>query len=336
MDLYLLSSLMLILGGLALWLKKTYLQPVTLFAYGLSLMIVAFVESSNIQFIFAVRYFVYVISGFVIAFMPIIFILIFILILLKGRKASKEQLSDTIINSLIAIFLLAVTVIIMWGMFSFEQEAWEGLVSALVNMTIYFIAIIFIFIILNAYLHLLPTKSPVQLIAILGARVEDSEQIPLVLTRRVRYAIKVYSKLTSDEQKNVRFIVSGSQSVSGAISEALAMERLLIAGGIPQSQIILEEQATTTEENLYFVKRVVESNQWLGDLLVITSDFHLVRTQLLAWNQVVSVNLKGASTPFWLVPYYLVRDLLGFIVLTKGINVMLLIYLLVRGFIIQI
>lgn len=70
--------------------------------------------------------------------------------------------------------------------------------------------------------------------------------------------------------------------------------------------------------------------------MVITSDFHLVRTQLLAWNQVVSVNLKGASTPFWLVPYYLVRDLLGFIVLTKGINVMLLIYLLVRGFIIQI
>lgn len=334
-DLYLLSSLLLIIGGIALWLKKTHIQPVTFFAYGLALMMVAFVESSNIQFIFAVRYFVYVISGFVIAFMPIIFLLIFILIILKGRKASKEQMSQMITNSLIAIFLLAVTVIIMWGMFNFEQESWEALVSALVNMTIYFVAIIFTFITLNTILHLLPVKSPVQLIAILGARVEDPEQIPLILTRRVKYAIKVFNKLTSTEQKNVRFIVSGSKSVSDAISEALAMERLLIKDGIPKSQIILEEQATTTEENLFFIKRVMESNQWLGDLLVITSDFHLVRTQLLAWNQGVTVNLKGANTPFWLVPYYLVRDLLGFIVLTKGINVTLLIYLFIRGFIVQ-
>ena len=303
-----------------------------MFAYGISILIVGFVESSDLQFIFAVRYFVYVISGFVIAFIPIVLILIFILIMLKAQKASNEQRSTLVIDGFIASFLIIVALVIIWGMFNFEQQFWESLISALVNITVYFIAIIFVFICLNLVLHFWPNKRPISVIAILGARVEDSEQIPIILKRRVRYAIQVFNKLTKEEQTQLSFIVTGSQSAAESISEAKAMQRLLLAYHIPKEQIILEEQARTTQENMKYIQRILGASSWQGNLLLITSEFHLVRTQFLAWQQGLSVSLKGAQTPLWLLPFYLVRDLLGFIVLTKGVIVLLLMYLMVRDF----
>ncbi|MBG9982870.1 YdcF family protein [Aerococcaceae bacterium DSM 111020] len=332
MDLYVISSMFLILGLLFIRLKKINLQPMTMLSYGLSIGIVAFLETSDHQFVFILRYFIYLISGFVIAMMPIIFVLIFIFILLKGMKSSEFQKYGLFLDGLIAVFLLVLTLFIIWAMFHFEQEAWERLIASLVNMTIYFMAIFFVFIILNVCLHYWPLSYPINAIVILGAQVENPEQLPQILKSRVQYALKIFQTLSDQEQQAIHFIVSGSRSNENLISEAKAIHDLLLQHGIPSNKIILEEEARSTHENLKFISDILLNKKQKNNILVITSDFHLVRTHILGWHHQLYFQLKGAPTPIWLLPYYLVRDFISFVVLTKGTHVLLLIYLLLRSF----
>ncbi len=332
MDLYVISSIFLIFGLLFTYLKKMNLQPMTMFSYGLSIGIVAFLETSNNQFVFILRYFIYLMSGFVIAIIPIVFVLIFILILLKGMKTSKYQRFGLFLDGLIAVFLLIMTLFIIWAMFNFEQEAWERLIASLVNMTIYFMAIFFVYIILNIGLHFWPLHYPINAIVILGARIEDPEQLPRILKNRVHYALKIFHSLSDKEQQDLHFIVSGSSSEEDLISEARAMHNMLIKEGIPSNKIILEEQARSTHENFKFINDILTTASQKNNILVITSDFHLLRTHILGWHNGLHFQLKGAPTPFWLLPYYMVRDFISFVVLTKGTHVLLLLYLLIRSF----
>ena len=79
-------------------------------------------------------------------------------------------------------------------------------------------------------------------------------------------------------------IVSGGQGPGEDITEAEAMAGALLAAGISADRIWLEDQATSTEENLRF------SFALIGDttgqtVAVLSSEYHLCRAKLLAQRQ---------------------------------------------------
>jgi len=78
-------------------------------------------------------------------------------------------------------------------------------------------------------------------------------------------------------------LVSGGQGPEEDITEALAMERYLLASGIPASKIVKEEGATSTGENFKFGKIILDER--LNDsysVCVITNDYHVYRARYLA------------------------------------------------------
>lgn len=61
------------------------------------------------------------------------------------------------------------------------------------------------------------------------------------------------------------------------------MARYLIAGGVPEDLVILEDQATSTAENFrYSVPLLAEAVPEYGSVCFITSDFHILRSTILA------------------------------------------------------
>lgn len=118
-------------------------------------------------------------------------------------------------------------------------------------------------------------------IIVLGAAVRG-EQITTALQKRLNAAIEYY-----EENPDVIIVVTGGQGPQEDITEALAMERYLMANGIPQDNIIKEEKATSTYENFKYSKELLDdyfAEQGKTDykLAYVTDDYHIYRAGQLA------------------------------------------------------
>jgi uncharacterized SAM-binding protein YcdF (DUF218 family) len=105
-------------------------------------------------------------------------------------------------------------------------------------------------------------------------------------------------------------VVSGGQGGGERISEALAMERYLVAHGIPTARIIREEQSTSTIENLKFSKELLNSKGAFDgtEVTLITSNFHMYRALKAAQGQGIRANSYGVGVAWYLLPGAFLRE----------------------------
>ena len=120
---------------------------------------------------------------------------------------------------------------------------------------------------------------------VLGARL-DGYKVSNTLKLRLDKAIEYYNK-----HKDINIIVSGGKTNSSDISEALAMENYLIANGVNKDNIIKEDKATSTLENIIYSKSILDNSNYDGNVLIVTSDFHLFRGRLIA--SILGIENKG-------------------------------------------
>lgn len=115
-------------------------------------------------------------------------------------------------------------------------------------------------------------------IIVLGAGIKG-ERIGTNLQKRLDTAI-VYHKQNPDAV----IVVSGGQGPYEDISEALAMERYLVANGVPQDKIIKEDRSTSTQENFEFSKKLLDLRFGEGqyNAAYITNGYHIYRAGLVA------------------------------------------------------
>ena len=114
-------------------------------------------------------------------------------------------------------------------------------------------------------------------IIVLGAAVRG--EIPSgALRDRLDVAVAYWEK-----NPNAVIVVTGGQGAQEDITEALAMERYLLAHGVDKDHIIKEERSTSTEENFVFSKALLDET--LGrdhTACFITNEYHIYRAGELA------------------------------------------------------
>ncbi|WP_335872002.1 YdcF family protein [Bacillus sp. 2205SS5-2] len=143
----------------------------------------------------------------------------------------------------------------------------------------------------------------VDYVIVLGAGIIKGKP-SLVLEERLALAI---TYLENNRDANV--IVSGGIDVGEKISEAEAMRIYLVNAGIDEERIMIEDQATSTYENLLFSKELMENNK--EKVLIITSDFHLFRSKYIAESIGLEAFGTGASVPAPLIPLVHTREMLA-------------------------
>ena len=121
-------------------------------------------------------------------------------------------------------------------------------------------------------------EEPVDYMVVLGAKV-NADGPSVSLWDRICGA---YTYL--EEHPNVVAVVSGGQGTDEPITEAECMYRELVSLGIDPHRVWVEDQATSTWENLQFSLNLIEEKtgtrpQKLG---VLSSEYHLFRASLLA------------------------------------------------------
>lgn len=138
---------------------------------------------------------------------------------------------------------------------------------------------------------------------VLGAAVQG-DRPSLTLIKRLETA---YDYLSSNP--NTIAIVSGGQGEQETIPEAEAMAYYLIARGIDETRIYMEDKASSTEENFKFSKKIIEQ---IFDkeavVAFITSDFHVFRAERVAMRQGLAA--KGIASPsvYYMLPSFYLRE----------------------------
>ncbi len=133
-------------------------------------------------------------------------------------------------------------------------------------------------------------------IIVLGAGIKG-ERIGTNLQKRLDTAIDYHK-----ENPNAVIVVSGGQGPYEDISEALAMERYLVANGVPQNQIIKEDRSTSTRENFEFSKKLLDLRFGEGEYKAayVTNGYHIYRAGLVAegvgFNEITHIH---AETPWY-------------------------------------
>lgn len=131
---------------------------------------------------------------------------------------------------------------------------------------------------------------------VLGAAVQGNHPSP-ALQERLEMAYHLYSNHL------VTFIVlTGGTGLGRNLSEAEIGKDYLTRRGIPETQLILENRSTNTQENLRFAS-VLLKNYNLSNVYLITHDYHMNRALYYAKQQQIEVSPAPVHSKVLFMPF---------------------------------
>ncbi|MGW0246681.1 YdcF family protein [Nocardia goodfellowii] len=145
-------------------------------------------------------------------------------------------------------------------------------------------------------------------------------RVPPLLAARLDRAIQIYGEEAAQGRRPV-IIASGGKGSDEAVSEASAMADYLIARGVPADSVGVEQRSTTTRENLLFIKRLLGERGTNMRMVLVTSNFHVLRTAILARRLKLDAEVTGARTAFYYLPSAVLREFIAILVAYRWTNI---------------
>ena len=139
-------------------------------------------------------------------------------------------------------------------------------------------------------------------ILILGAQVRG--RVPSrSLKKRLECGLSLSRKMP-----DAVLILSGGKGPGEEITEAQCMKNYLLTNGVEETRIVLEENSTTTKENLSFSDALTGCGSLRTG--IVTNDFHVARAMVLAEKAgyTESVGIPSSSDPV-LELHFIVREI---------------------------
>lgn len=169
-------------------------------------------------------------------------------------------------------------------------------------------ALVLLFVVLSVFMIVACNDRPAEdaTVLVLGAALRG-DRPSLSLRQRLDAA---YEYLTEHPQATC--VVSGGQGRDEICTEASVMKRYLVDKGIDPARIYMEDQSTSTFENVRLSRQVIEDNGLNSDVAVVTQEFHQFRAQQFVRRAGLTVSgAVTAHTPWYLLASYWIRDFAG-------------------------
>lgn len=150
-----------------------------------------------------------------------------------------------------------------------------------------------------------PIPSHVNYLIILGAGL-NGDKLSWTLWERVNKGLRILQ-----DNKDLKVVVSGGKGPREWITEAEAMQDYLVEQGIAKERIIKEEQSTSTMDNFRYTRELLgqqPSFEPSEPVLVITNDFHMFRSKILARRNGLNPVGVPSPTPWYLRPNVYLRE----------------------------
>ena len=183
-------------------------------------------------------------------------------------------------------------------------------IEALVYLTISYLECILVGMIIIA---IKAVKRKIRLnkdyMIILGCQIQKDGSLTPLLKGRVDKALEFRNRQLQVTGKDLIFIPSGGKGDNEIISEAQAMKNYLVSQGIKEENILLENRAANTDENIMFSNRLIRQKD--ASVAFSTTNYHVLRAGLIATEQGLKLEGIGSKTKayFWINAF--IREFIG-------------------------
>lgn len=126
---------------------------------------------------------------------------------------------------------------------------------------------------------------------ILGYRLENDEAAPALKMRCAKAA-----EYLTEHKNTVAIACGGITGKTQTKSEAQVIKELLMANGIEEERILLEDKSTTTAENFYNAKKIIGDTD-NAKIALVSSERHLLRASVLAKKCGIEAETVAAPSP---------------------------------------
>ncbi|MET1006326.1 MAG: YdcF family protein [Propionibacteriaceae bacterium] len=158
-------------------------------------------------------------------------------------------------------------------------------------------------------------------VVVLGSRLINGE-VPPLLRSRLDEALVLYRRGQAAGRPPL-LIPSGGHGPDEVRPEGAAMAEYLIDHGADPQDVRPEEQARNTEQNLVLSAAVQDASGREGPVLVVTNNYHVLRTALLARRVGSDAQVVGAPTARYYVPSAFLREFVAVLVEHKRVHLAL-------------
>ena len=248
-------------------------------------------------------------------------------ILLKREGRSKANYLSMLLGIVILLFFALMSFRLGGRHELFYTNHFLNILFVFIFYSYFIFGFAFMGFMLYSILYLfIPKKKHYDFIIIHGAGLLDGEKVTPLLKRRIDKAVEAYHK---SKNPRIKIIASGGQGGDEKISEAQAIcNYLLEETDVPREAILLEEDSTTTYENLLFSKEMGERLVTSPRFLFVTNDYHVFRTSTYARRIGMKGDGLGCRTAAYYIPSAFIREYIALCVKMRWLFITLYVLLI--------
>ena len=114
------------------------------------------------------------------------------------------------------------------------------------------------------------------------------------LVARVDHAVSLYKNYYAP-----KILMSGGTDEEDNVNEAETMKKIAIEAGVPEADILMEKESTSTYENLALSQKII-NEAGLHSVIIVTEPYHIARAGLVASKLHYTYSLSSAiDSPCW-------------------------------------
>lgn len=266
----------------------------------------------------------------IVLLIPILIIVSLYLLFSTGIKLMKKE-GISLSHGLSFLFGLGVLSSVMVKPFIMnitKNKIILIIVNVLFSCFSYFVIGFIVYLSASIIYNLYYTKKDKDYLIVLGSGLNKDKVTPL-LAARVDKAIEFYHLQIKENNKKSKLVMSGGQGSDELVAESIAMKNYAIERGIPEEDIITEEESKTTEENLKFSMDIIEedSSKDKPKILFFTTNYHTFRAALLAKSMDLDLNGKGSKVKVYFYISAIIREYIAALFMHKKLNIILCLFM---------
>ncbi|MFQ6397649.1 YdcF family protein [Nocardia sp. KC 131] len=258
--------------------------------------------------------------GLLIVLSPLLVLVLSGLFVLNGALMVRREglRAANLLSMGLGIALLVPYVLLVAAIVT--EHPWLVVVFASLVTVISYLSFVFLnFLLYSLFYGRLPYKRGMDAIVVHGSGLIGAG-VPPLLASRLDRAIQVYRAEVASGRHPL-LITSGGKGSDEAVSEASAMAGYLVDKGVPADSIVQEGRSTTTHENLLYTKELLGARGTSTRMVLVTSNFHILRTAILARGLHLDAEVVGAPTAFYFWPSAMLREFVAILVESKWVNI---------------
>ncbi|WAP51788.1 YdcF family protein [Arthrobacter sp. ATA002] len=219
------------------------------------------------------------------------------------RRESRSL--GNLLSLLAGLTLLVLPIVVVW-LLRHENSVTGTLAVGLLTLQACVGLLFLVFAAHTAAYAFIARRAPAQAVIVLGAGLLAG-RVPPLLAGRLQQAITASAQRTAPRGR-IPIMPSGGQGRDEPQPEGQAMGEWLRRHGVPAEDILVEDRARTTQENLRYSAELLQQHGVAPPYLIVTNNYHAPRAAMLARKLGIDAHAIGSPTAFYFWPSAYLRE----------------------------